>query len=318
MSANTRPARQAGSRALVCIAGIIGLHVQLVAAQTPEFVPAYIEDHDLLIFPPAGPASRTTLPPGIPSRFRVTAFSPDGRAIYAQSSEQNKPPSPTKWGSLLKIEVHPARVTEVPGTGSLGFVRCLSVPDPSRLILRVSPNLMEAPRTLEISTDTGAKRQLPTDEPSVCMDLGASVPPRGFLSPDGKRTVTNTGTDAHIVTLQSASAQTIRQSSASTYWTWSPDGRWVAGIVNGDIILVDSNDTPRAKDLGTSGDGSIMWSPDSTRLLIVREESSCAPTIIGRSLQTLDVRTGRREPVRDSRCRVGNGEIGWIDRGVAQ
>jgi len=312
------------SGSLVCIAAVVGWLGSLAALERPQFVPVlfqneYQEGHsegldEVILFPPDGPRIKIPMPAGLPVGPRVLTFSRDGRSIYAQKLE-----GANRWSAVLKIDFQPTRWTEVLGTADLGLVHCLDASDPSRLVVRASPSLKQFPRTLEISPETGAIRQLPVNGPTRCIARSISVPPRGFLSPDGTRTVINNGTEARVVTLQSGNVQIIRQSSPDTYWTWSPDGRRLAGIVKDDIILVDSNDTSRPKNLGSHGEDPIKWSPDSSRLLIVREQLSCAPTIYGTSLQILYVETGKREAVRGSHCRVWpNDAAGWMDREIAR
>ena len=49
-------------------------------------------------------------------------------------------------------------------------------------------------------------------------------------------------------------------------WTWSPDAQWIAGIRDREIVLINSDDTARPRNLGASGDGGVQWSPDSKYL----------------------------------------------------
>lgn len=306
------------SGVLACVLAAKLCSAQVAKAQPPEFVPAFfhfapIPDQlvDVVdLFPPEGQSATVAMPPGL-GASRVIAFGPEGRSLYVQT------PGPSGYSGVRKLDFRPTRWAEVPGTADLGLVRCMAIPDPTRLLLIVSPGPLKELRTFEVSPDTGERRQLPIVGPFVCMDPGLGNP-HGFLSPDGKRSVINAGKQAQVLTIESGGVQLIEQSSPGTHWTWSPDGKWLAGIVNDNVILVDSENTSGSRNLGASGDGPITWSPDSTRLLIVTGQMSCIPTVVGRSLQILDVGTGKREAVRGSHCRIVNGTVGWMDREIAK
>jgi hypothetical protein len=74
----------------------------------------------------------------------------------------------------------------------------------------------------------------------------------------------------------------------------------------------------RYKNLGSSGDGPLVWSPDSKYLLLRRSSLSCAASVYGESLEIVDVKAGKREIVKSSHCSITAGTIGWLDSGVVQ
>jgi len=94
---------------------------------------------------------------------------------------------------------------------------------------------------------------------------------------------------------------------------WSPDGRWIAATSTAHrIVLIDATNTSRRRNLGSSGDASIRWSPDSKYLLLLKSELRCTLSLFFDSLQTLEVKTGRRIVIKSSRCEVTAGTVGWI------
>ena len=292
-------------------AGVSGWCGQFAGTDLARYYPAYFQPDSpprLMIFPPNGRSLMVGLPVGISNGMGVIAFSPDGNALYGQKAEPRN-----RTMGIDKIDFWPAHESEVRGSAGIGQVRCVAPSQASLSIFVSAWNWNDATGGIfEIYLDTGARRLLPVDEPSACGGEG------GLLSPDGKRVVRASGKEARLIELRTGADRVIKGGGADTAWTWSPDGQWIAGIRNREIVLINSDDTSRPRNLGASGDGGVQWSPDSKYLLLRKSQLSCLPTLYGESLEVVSVETGKREPVTGSHCRISGGTFGWLDRDVTQ
>lgn len=124
-----------------------------------------------------------------------------------------------------------------------------------------------------------------------------------------------------LVDLETGAVQAIRGVKSSDLtlgiWsgevTWSPDGRWIAVILGGRIVLIDATDTSRRKKLRSSGSAVVIWSPDSKHLLLSISQWSCIAYLFFESLEVIDIETGKRRVIKSSHCEVGGGWPGWLD-----
>jgi hypothetical protein len=164
-------------------------------------------------------------------------------------------------------------------------------------------------------------RQLPVTAPVNCREGG------GPISPDGKRIISHIGKALSLVRLETGAARVIKgvdagEWSASGLWlsstTWSPDGRWIAVIRDGRIILIDTDDASRRKTVGGSVKGPVQWSPDSKYLLFTSSQLRCARALYFTTLETIEVETGKTTVINDSRCSIGPGAIGWVNSEITQ
>jgi hypothetical protein len=248
------------------------------------------------------------LPTGLPINFRAITFSPDGRAIYGQETE----PLNRSIG-ILKIEFQPASQGVIPGSIGTGEVRCLSVSSSSRRIVISGWSWSQGEGGIfEIDPDAGTSRALPAALPSLCGGAG------GLTSPDGKRAVSHSGKKLELLDLNTRAVQPMKGVGAAAFCEWAPDGLSIACISNRRLFLVDATKPSQSKDLRTSGSGPVAWSPDSKRLLLMKSQVSCLPTLYGQSLEVMDLQTGKKVPVKSSHCGISGGSIGWVDRAVAQ
>ncbi len=78
-------------------------------------------------------------------------------------------------------------------------------------------------------------------------------------------------------------------------------------------MLIDATDISRRSNLGPSGNGSVQWSPDSKYLLLSKSELRCAPNLYSQSLEVIDVESGHRLVIKNSRCRISVPAVGWMD-----
>jgi Tol biopolymer transport system component len=118
-----------------------------------------------------------------------------------------------------------------------------------------------------------------------------------------------------------------RSISSQDQWArWSPDGRWIALVLEGRtivdskrIVLVDANEPSNQKGLGQYGGGYVSWSPDSKYLLLYKKQPVCIFNKSLTSLEVLDVTTGTRRVIPSSRCKISDFDwIGWVDRDAIQ
>jgi len=133
------------------------------------------------------------------------------------------------------------------------------------------------------------------------------------ISPDGQHVISHVGKEFSVVDLQGSSTQPIRGLAADAKCFWSPNGQRIACVSNGHIALIDAHDPSKgSRSLGSSGYG-MVWSPDSTRLLLARDCS-----IAGGRLEIVDVNTGSRTKVASAECRIATNQFGWLDRDVVR
>ena|SRR5579863_994803 len=208
---------------------------------------------------------------------------------------------------IEEVEFQAVRERVIPGSIRTGEVRCLSVsPSSHRIVFSGWSWSQGTGGVFEIDRDAGTIRELPASLPSFCG------------GPDGKPALEHAGKQLGLVDQGTGSVQTIKSIGADASCEWAPDGRWIVCVNNRRLVLVDSSDPSRPRDLGTSGSGPVAWSPDSKRLLLVKSQASCLPTLHGQSLEVLDVQTGKGAPVKSSHCSILSGSIGWLDRAVAK
>jgi hypothetical protein len=278
---------------------------QTVKVGVGPFYPAYLAQGTpptLLLFPPHGPELKVDLPTGLNANFRVIGSSPDGKAIYFQKAFSPE-------AGITRVEFNPARSIIVPGSVGIGTISSfIESAQTGRIFVSArTPDGMLQCGDFEIDPNEGVFREL---------QVGASPDCGGSVSPDGKR-------DLRIKReLHAPSGQLIlRELATGTekvvgkgYSTaaWSPDGRQIAAILESkSIVLMDTNSPSKKRKLG-SGDGPLIWSPDSKWLALPKSEFSCLLTLYFESLQVLDVETGKRRKVPSSHCELINYGVAWV------
>jgi WD40 repeat protein len=273
------------------------------------YYPAYFQPGNppqVKVFPLQGVAITVALPGGLSANIRALAFSSEGDAVYAQTTDPLD-----RTAGIYKIEFQPTRYAVVPGSVGMGEAWCLAVSKPSGTVIVAGWSWSKgAGGVFEIDPHAGTNLRLSSGVASGC---GGG----GVLSPDSKRAVTKAGNRLGLLTLKTGVISAINGTSADMQVTWSPNGQWIAGAYGGTITLIDADGATRSRRLGRSGNGPMVWSPDSRYLLLKTSPLSCAFTPYGASLEVLDIRTGRRREVRSSHCAVTAGTIGWLNQGSA-
>ena len=299
------------------ILGVVCCGLQSARAASTTFCAVYIHPGDtgpvLTLFPTDGPQLTVPLPTKLPLNLRVNAFSSDGKAIYVQNA--------SRWSDgIRKIEFNPARQSVIPGSAGLGAIWHLTVLRPSGTIL-VSGISEKGGNTecgtYEIDPDAGTLRTLRAGAYPNCAGGG------GAISPDGKHILSSTGEELSVIDLSTGAVEVVEGLGAGlgqrdVTWrsevSWSPDGRWIAAILNHSrIVLIDATDTSKRKNIGAAGNGPLEWSQDSKYLLLLKSELRCATSLYFESLQVLEVATGKRQLIKSSHCEIGPGWLGWMD-----
>lgn len=281
------------------------------AAADSSFCPAYFQPGNpprLRLFPIDGSEETVSLPARLPVNTRAIAFSADGEALYAQTTNPLD-----RSAGIYKIEFQPARESVLPGSIGMGEVWCLAVSQsPGRITVAGWSWSQNSSGIFEIDPASAAVRALPAGSASACGGGG------GVMSPDGKRTVTPSGKQLGLVDIKTGAVTLIKGTNTDMQSAWSPDGRWIAGVRDGKIILIDADEPDQPRRLGSSGDGPLVWSPDSRYLLLRTAPLSCAVTLYGESLEVVEVETGRRKVIKSSHCTITAGTVGWLHSSLVQ
>ena len=143
----------------------------------------------------------------------------------------------------------------------------------------------------------------------------------GGISPDGGKMLVQRGNGLAIIDLATGAAVPL----GNGLWkgAWSPDGRWIAALQLDPrseqpgprlsrTIRIDAHDFSQRRDMGGESDVTVAWSPDSRYLLYSEWRPPCShgddPTLL-----TMDIESGERVIVKESRCKVnGSRRIGWV------
>jgi len=289
--------------------------VEAFGANAATFCPALIHPGAkgpiLTLFPVAGPKQMAAVPAGLPTSVTVNAFSADGKAIYLQEADDRP------LGGITKIEFRPARRTIVPGSAGFRTIWNITVRASGLILVSGNSTVRGQCGTFEIDPTSGTARPLLAGSFPNCGGGG------GAISPDGTRVLSYSRDNLSIVNLSDAAIHAIngipgRAVHSDVTWphnaTWSPDGKWISvTLKNGDLVLVDTIDTSKRKNLGPTDGPPAIWSPDSKLLLLSKSESRCSEYEYFHSLEAIEVSTGKRQIIPSSHCEVGPGWFGWLD-----
>jgi len=302
-----------GLRFAVVLAAVASAFELSAAGGEPRLVAAYFSQGQnvLNLFPlDLGKSSDVALPPLAPSDF-LLSFGPDSKSIYFGSLA-----SPAS--GITKIEFGPTRKSIVPGSAGL-VITSLTGSLSGRIVVSASDQASHQCGAYEIDPVAGTHRPVRVGDDSNC---GGAI---GIISPDGKNLLSThslhrtPGSPPSIERLSLFSLETgATQSLGVGRGSWSPDGRWIAVSGSGRIVLIDANNLSHRKKLGASGvDDHLIWSPDSKRLLFVKQESRCRILhlfpVDEESIEVVDVETGKRQAIPSAHCAVYSSAIGWVD-----
>jgi hypothetical protein len=265
-----------------------------------------IRSDTLTVFPTIGRPIKNQLP----FRLKDAAFAPDGKSIYGVKDESQE------QAYISRIEFNPIRATEIAGSSGL-VVKSFAISSrQDRLV--VSGDRPDASGRscglFEILIPDGTVRQLAS---SNCRD-----PWRWdhlSLSPSAEQAVATAGSNRdrdlrlELLDLVHGTAKSV--GSGVFIGVWSPDGNWIAARENSDrdeLFLIDANDFSRRRAVGGAVALLPTWSPDSHFLLLWKDCGLHLDPDPRSTLETLDIRTGKRTTIRPSQCQVYHGTMGWI------
>jgi WD40 repeat protein len=242
---------------------------------------------ELVVFPMRGKAFK------IPIRSaNATTFSPDGRALYGMCTpyrDQEREREPVKI-VLCKIDLYRGSTTPVPGIAGD------HVPHLANNVLSSAPLLI-----LGLT--------LPDGNPT-----SISLPKDGYpwthlsLSPDGGRAIATHNGRVELIDILHNTTKPFDDRYFIA--AWSPDGKWLAAVEEGEYgrtILFDATTLKQQRILGNS---ELDWSPDSRFLLGVKKRDRCGPYY--GTLEAIDIVTGNRTTIESSKCQVNQATTGWV------
>jgi hypothetical protein len=274
-----------------------------------------IDSDTLTLFPPSG----KTITIKLPFRLNDATFGPDGESIYGTIFDAKATLRPHPAG-LSRIELNSQRATVIPG--SIGIlIKSFAVSS------RQDKVVISGSRQ-----DTNGRRcgvfDIPIPVGDVKQILSADCHNQWSwdhlsLSPNGEQAVATVGSNAnhdlHLEILDLVYGTT--KSLGGEFWigAWSPDGKWIAARSNGRVdklILIDAANFSRRRPLGPADVLMPQWSPDSRYLLLWKEYPfRCGFSLdvdTPATLETLDIQTGKRSTIKNSRCQIDQGTTGWI------
>jgi Tol biopolymer transport system component len=136
------------------------------------------------------------------------------------------------------------------------------------------------------------------------------------LSPNGEQAVAERNGRLEVIDLVHG---TIKSLGGFREATWSPDGQRIAAIEDSKrqrLFLIDPTTSSRRRILSYCPIRPT-WSPDSRYILLQKWylfRCGFSLDVEGpATLQTLDVKTGKKSTIRSSKCEV-QGVTGWVSR----
>lgn len=308
-----------GLRAALFLSGLFttsAVRSQVLPAQYQSSSRQFgIGSDTLTLFPPSG----KTITIKLPFRLIGATFGPDGKAIYGVVFDGKATARPDPAG-LSRIELNSPHATVIPG--SIGFIiKSFAVSSrQDKVVISGSRQDTNGQHcgVFEIPIPVGDAKQI----------LSADCHNRWSwdhlsLSPNGGQAVATVGSNAdhdlHLEILDLVHGTTM--SLGGEFWigVWSPDGRWIAARSNGrvdELFLIDAANFSRRRPFGQAGALMPQWSPDSRYLLLWKEYLfRCGFSLdvdTPATLETLDIQTGKRSTIKNSRCQIDQGTTGWV------
>lgn len=307
---------------VVAFTAVPGLSQSVDGRASPTYAPAYYygtqgEPPQLVVFPPVG--RRVVIPLPLPSLLRATAFTPDGRAIFATINTIKSPRTsghPGRLGPprLIRVDLSPVHVTTVADLVGLDWVAGMAVaPHQDKILFTAGGWKGNTSCDLfEIEPSGG-------DFKMLLPNFGCGI---GGISPDGGKMLA--GRDLGLAIIDLATGDEVQLGTRLWKGAWSPDGRWIAALHEDPpgerppgrvswTIRIDAHDFSQRRDMGGEADTEVIWSPDSRYLLYSQWEPPCPHGRDDPSLITMDIETGKRAVVKESKCNVnGSRRIGWV------
>ncbi len=248
----------------------------------------------------------------------LVIFGPKGKSIYATNAVIQDGILRETTG-LSKIEFNPTSSSPVPGTAAFHIKSFAVSLREDRVVISVNHQDGQGRNcgVFEILLPVGNVRQILKSD---CHDMWAWD--KLSLSPDGTQAIatvgSNTHHDLHLELIDVVRGTTKPLGGEYSEGLWSPDGKWIAalGSRNRNLSLIDAHDFSRRRSLGSTTAFRPAWSPDSRYLLLVKYRIFRCGFFLDieppGTLETLDIKSGKRSTVQTSECQVDNGPIGWV------
>jgi hypothetical protein len=299
------------SKLAIALVGLAASHRQHIAASFVDEYPfraafismvgAPIGRPELVVFPLHGEPLRIPIQPSI----SPSAYSIDGRALYGQCRPPENDPQKL---ALCRIDLKTGRAVPVPGSSGLYGELAVS---------RQADRILVAGLHRQDRDEWGLFELSPADNKirtifRVPDNNRKSAWGHLSISPDGARAVAFHDGRLQLVDINAATAEPLPHNLLMA--TWSPDGKWLAALENGELsrtILMDAKDLTRRRILVPS---ELDWSPDSHYLLGMRHDPRCGPYF--GTLEVIDVETNERTAIASSDCQVNRATTGWVSTDI--
>lgn len=231
------------------------------------------------------------------------AYSPNGKAIYGHCTPPTASTEPAPV-ALCRLDLETSTAAPVNGTGGLYATDiAISGREDHILVSGVRRQNGDLRGLFDIAAATGKVR--------IIMTQTEAHPRLAWrhlsLAPNGERAVASRNGRVEVINLAKGTLEALPEGLFMA--TWSPDGKWLAAVENGEYgrtLLMDGNLVQRR----VLEHSELGWSPDSRYLLAVKRSSRCGPDRA--TLELIDVGAGKTTTVLSSECQINQPMIGWI------
>lgn len=233
------------------------------------------------------------------------AYSPKGDSLYGAVAA-----NASAGLRIVRVQFDPTRVTGIPGSAGIGELHSLAITSAGGVVFSGSEDSGEGRSCGIFRIDPvrhGVHKVL--DNPGDgCRYVSAWL--RISVSPDDRRVLAVRRGELGVIDLVSGSSQSLGGGFADG--EWSPDGKWIAALVEGsreEGVLFDANTLARQRVLKISG---VKWSPDS-RFLLGLTPRGCGSTPYAGTLEMFELASEKVTELASSKCQVNQPTIGWIN-----
>jgi WD40 repeat protein len=271
-----------------------------------SFCPAMYADvagvsQELKIFPFEGKAVSIQLP----FPLGPFAYSPDGKAIYATNMNNliaSEDLRRENTRGLFKIEFNPTRVSSVNDLVNLGISGVAIAAGADKILISAGRQGICGLYLLNLA-DGNLKKVVETSCGNAPVGTWSAI----SLSPDATRATALRNHRLELVDIGRAEVSVMPYNLI--LGTWSPDGKWFAGISSETkkTILMDGHTLQRQRVMVET---NLAWSPDSRYLLRITHSLKCGQET--GSLEVVDVQTGGGQEIASSTCQVNRNTNGWV------
>jgi WD40 repeat protein len=238
------------------------------------------------------------------------AYSPSGDSLDGEVAA-----GAAAGSRIVSVQFGPTRIAGVPGSVGVGKLNSIAIAPNGIIVFSGSYGTGKDHGCGVFLLDPAVPhvRKVLDQAGADCRYAAAWL--RVSVSPDGLHAVAVRGGELAVIDLVSGAIKSIGTGFQEA--NWSPDGQWLAALVDGDreeAVLFDARTVARGKVLKISG---AKWSPDS-RFLLGLTSSGCGSMSYAGTLETVEVASGKRAQIESSHCRVNQATFGWIRAMSAQ